>query len=353
MTATAEGRARPELMQALVLVGGFGTRLRPLTDTVPKALMPIANVAFMERMVHYLERHGVTHIVMASGYLPEPIERHFAEHPCSAKIDFVVEESPLGTGGAIKNAEHLLSNQFFVFNGDVLTAIDLNDLLQFHDDSSADATIALTPVEDPTLYGVVETALDGRIQRFLEKPKIEEVTTNYINAGIYVYQRHLLDLIPDDQEFSVEHELYPTLLKKGRPLYGKPFNDYWIDIGTIDKYMRANLDALDRRAGIDLPQTQPNLDLGVRVQLNPPILTGPGCRIEQDAEIGPRVVLGSGVEVGAGARITKAILWDECIVEPHAVVDCSVLGSGCRVREGARTEPMRAYGNSAIIEKSS
>jgi len=346
-------------MQALVLVGGFGTRLRPLTYHVPKAMVPIANVPFIERFVDYLEANGITHIVFAMCYLPDPIANHLAKRNGKAKYDFIVEDQPLDTGGAIKNAESLLGERFFVFNGDVLTTIQLKEILRVHAKRNALVTIALTPVDDPSRYGVVVTDSDGRVQAFIEKPPRETAPSNLINAGIYLYEREVLNHIPAGQPYSVERGLYPKLLEIGAPFYAVAFlNDYWLDIGKVEHYLQANFDVLSRKAPLPIPskEIQQGVWVGERVQiaptakLQPPVLIGDSCVVEDGAVVGPFAVLGEGVVVKQNAVVQDAVLWDGCVIGENANVSRCALGSHCEVGEGVKVEPDRAYGCNEKIE---
>ncbi|MCX7968087.1 MAG: NDP-sugar synthase [Armatimonadetes bacterium] len=340
-------------MQALVLVGGFGTRLRPLTYHVPKAMVPIANVPFIERFVDYLEANGITHVIFAMGYLPDPIANHLAKRNGKAKYEFVVEDQPLDTGGAIKNAEPLLSERFFVFNGDILTTIPLREILRIHERKGASVTIALTPVEDPSRYGVVVTDEDGRVQAFIEKPPKETAPSNLINAGIYLYEREVLNHIPEGQPYSVERGLYPKLLEIGAPFYAVAFpNDYWLDIGKVEHYMQANFDILSGKAPLPIvgKEIQKRVWVGENVQIaptakiEPPVLLGDGCVIEDGATVGPLAVLGNRVIVKENASVREAVLWDECVIGKGANVERCVLGFCCKVEDNASIEPDRAYG---------
>lgn len=338
-------------MQALVLIGGYGTRLRPLTYTVPKAMAPIANVPFIEHMMRYLRSNGVEHVILTLCYLPEQIQRHFEKSDCGVKIDFVFEHEPLGTGGAVKNAEHLLEDEFLVFNGDILTTIDLKKLVTFHREQDALVTIALTPVDNPSLYGVVVLDSDGRIQKFVEKPPIELAPSNLINAGIYVYRKDVLRHIPPNVEYSVERQLYPKLLDEGERLFAVTFpNDYWIDIGSIDKYMRANFDALDGKLPIQICGSEISAKVwaedGAKIhdgaKITPPALIGAGSVIEDGAKIGPYAILGRNVRVKSGATVERAIVWDGCEIGSGAKVRETILGFDCKVEDRA-TATMSAY----------
>ncbi len=340
-------------MQALVLIGGFGTRLRPLTYRVPKAMVPVANIPFLDRFVDYLQQNGVTHIVFAMGYLPDPIAEHLKKRCTGVEYAFVVEDHPLDTGGAIKNAEGLLGDRFFVFNGDILTTIPLKDLLKVHEEKGALVTIALTPVDDPSRYGVVVTESDGRVKAFIEKPPKETAPSNYINAGIYLYEREVLQFIPAGQPYSVERGLYPKLLEIGLPFYAAVFpNDYWLDIGKIEHYLQANFDVLSGKAPLPVPgqEIQPSVwvqegaQIAPTASLHPPVLIGKRCVIKDNAVIGPFAVLGDDTIVAEQAVVRESVLWERCVVGAQAVIQKCVLGSECEVAEGIEVTPNSAYG---------
>ncbi|MFN3421183.1 MAG: sugar phosphate nucleotidyltransferase, partial [Armatimonadota bacterium] len=325
----------------------------PLTYHVPKAMVPIANIPFIERFVDYLEANGITHIIFAMGYLPDPIANHLAKRNGKAKYDFVVEEQPLDTGGAIKNAEALLGDRFFVFNGDILTTIPLREILKVHEQKSALVTIALTPVEDPSRYGVVVTDEDGRVQAFIEKPPKETAPSNLINAGIYLYEREVLNLIPEGQPYSVERGLYPKLLKVGAPFYAVPFHDdYWLDIGKVEHYLQANFDVLSKKAPLPVAGKEirqgvwvgEDVEIAPTAKVYPPVLLGDGCVIEDGATVGPFTVLGNRVTVKRNAIVRESVLWEGCIVGEGAIVTRCVLGSHCEIEANVNVEPDRAYG---------
>lgn len=223
-------------MKGVILVGGEGTRMRPLTCNTAKAMLPVLNQPFLGHMIRYLREGGINDIIFALCYLPDNIKRYFGDgSQFGVKLTYVVEESPLGTAGGVKNAAAYLDDLFFVFNGDIVTDIDLRAMLSFHRRRKAKATIALTPVEDPSHYGVVETNAQGRVKRFIEKPPREEATTNMINAGIYILDPQVLNDVPPRTFFMFERHLFPLLLEKGVPIYGFPCDAYWIDMGTPGK----------------------------------------------------------------------------------------------------------------------
>ncbi len=241
-------------MNAVVLIGGFGTRLEPLTVTRPKAMVPVLNIPFLEYLLVNLKRSGIDQAILSIGYLPDLIRQYFGDgQKIGIDIKYVIEQFPLGTGGGIKNAAQFLNESFLVVNGDIFTDIDIVKMYNFHKDRRAVATIALTPVDDPSRYGVIETDSGGRVGRFLEKPSPENITTNMINAGLIVMEPEILESIPANVKFSYEKELFPTLLTAGKPIYGFKSDAYWIDIGTPQKYFQLNSDLLHGRSIQYLP----------------------------------------------------------------------------------------------------
>ena len=232
-------------MQSLILAGGKGTRLRPLTMHTPKPIVPIANQPFLLYQIELLKRADVRDVILSLSYQPQKIEDKLGDgSDYDVRINYTVEASPLGTAGAYRHATDLIKETTIVFNGDVLTDIDLNEVIHFHREKNAVATIVLTPVANPSAYGLVETAADGRIRRFLEKPKPEEVTCNTINAGIYILEPKVLDYIPQGESFMFEYGVFPALLKSEEPFYAYVWEGYWRDIGTNASYLQANLDVL-------------------------------------------------------------------------------------------------------------
>lgn len=345
-------------MQAIVLVGGFGTRLRPLTETMPKAVAPVANVPYIVRCLKYLEQNRVDHVVLSMGYLPEPIEKVLKHNPPAVRVEFCVEDRPLDTAGAIKYASSKfggLEDRFFVLNGDILTDIPLGELLSFHISRSAAVTIAAVPVTDPTRFGVLDVELDGRIRRFVEKPQVPP--SNLINAGIYVYERHVLDLIPDNVPWSVERQLYPEMLERGESLYARAFEHaYWTDIGSPEGYLKANFDCVANlnamshlgavytawwRGFVPSKPMSPGIwihesaSVSERASLLPPVLIGPKTRVEQGAVVGPSAVIGAGVVVEEGAHVSESVVLDDVFIGRQARVKKCVLSSGARVEERA------------------
>ena len=309
-------------MKALVLTGGLGTRLRPLTFTRPKHLLPIANVPHIEHVLGLLLRHGIDEVVLLTSYLAEAFSEvvdRAAEQ--GLKVQTTFEPEPLGTAGAFKNAESLAGDETFVaFNGDIVTDVDLSAVLEWHRTRGAEATIVLHEVDDPSAFGVVPTDERGKVLGFIEKPSPGEATTNLINAGVYVFEPSVLDRIPPGVEWSAERQLFPRLVEEGSLYARSDDHAYWLDIGTPEKDRQANMDALSGRLG--------GLEAGGGV------LAGPGAEIAPDAEVRLSCV-GPGCSISAGARVTESVLLAGASVGPGAVVARSVLGAGVVVAPGA------------------
>lgn len=328
-------------MKALILAGGEGTRLRPMTYSVPKVMAPLANMPFLEAMINWIRQHGIRDIVLAMCYKPELISGYFGDGSrLGARIAYVVEKEPLGTGGAIKNCENLLDSPFFVFNGDILTDLDLTDMARRHTDRGAEASISLTWVEDPTIYGVVETDGDGKVRRFLEKPALHEATSHFINAGTYILERHLLGRMLAGQPQSIERDFYPQALSDGTRIFAYPSGGYWLDIGTAAKYLKAHRDILDGVMRLKLPGRQVSEGItaggGCKLlgALRPPVLLGSDCVIEKGARVGPYAVLGDSCLVEKGATVEHSVLWRGCSVQKDALVCGSVVGFDTEVPAG-------------------
>ncbi len=258
-----------------MLVGGFGTRLRPLTLHVRKELMPVANRPFLEHVLAHLAKHGVEEAILTTGYMAEAYEAFPRELTHGVRLTVVKEEQPLDTCGAVKNVEHMLDGTFFVLNGDIFTDLDISSLITYHRERETLGTLTLTPVDDPSAYGLVPIDDDGRIERFIEKPQPSEIVTNLINAGTYVLEPEILNYVPTGQPFSFERTkeggLFPLLLAEGEALYGFVSEDYWLDIGTPQKYLQANRDALGRLVGMEPPgvQSGDNIWVGRGVTIDP------------------------------------------------------------------------------------
>jgi NDP-sugar pyrophosphorylase family protein len=299
-------------VRAVVLVGGEGTRLRPLTETVPKPLLPVVNRPFLHRVLDHLADHGVDEVVLSSPYLEATFHQFIEERHGDPAVTWITESHPLGTGGAIVNAlPHLDAEPFFVLNGDILTDLDLTALLEFHRSHGATATITLTHVEDARPYGLVATAADGRVGEFREKPT--ELVPGDVNAGTYVLDPVALDGWQAGEMISIEREIYPKLIADGRPVFGFVSDAYWMDLGTPEKYLQAHVDVLEGRIkGIEAPAP----------------CVAEGAVVDAAAELGPMVVVGASTTIGGGARIDDSVLHAGCTVGERAVIEGSILGPG-------------------------
>ncbi len=311
-------------MKAIVLVGGEGTRLRPLTYHTPKPLLPIANVPFLERQLTWLGRHGIDEAVLSLGYLPEAFEAHFASGRFGdMRIRWVIEKEPLGTAGGIGFAAEGIDERVVVCNGDVLTDLDVTGLVRFHDERAAEATIALTRVEDPSAFGVVPTREDGEVVAFVEKPPPGRAPTNWINAGTYVLEPSVLRRIPPRLTVSIERETFPRMLDSPRRLFAQHSDAYWLDIGTPRKYAEAQADVLGGKLGLPPAPGAREHDSGIWVQGD--------VDIASDARLRAAVLLGTGARIGAGADVAESVIGPGATVESGARVLRSVVLAGARV----------------------
>jgi mannose-1-phosphate guanylyltransferase len=313
------------VVKALILTGGFGTRLRPLTHTRPKHLLPIANRPHVEHVFDLLVRQGISDVVLLTSYLAQAfapaIERG---GQMGLRVEVTHEKEPLGTAGAIKNAQSLVSEEaLLVFNGDILTDIDLSKVVEWHRSRAAEASILLTPVEDPSAFGVVSTEPDGRVLGFIEKPPVGTAPTNLINAGVYVFEPSILDRIPAGEVWSAEHQLFPQLVEEGAALYALGGDAYWMDIGTPRKFLEANLDALAGRFVTDAV-AEPGAGA---------VVAGEGVEIHPDAVV-TDACLGAGAGI-AEATIERSVLLPGATVGEGALVRGAVLGEGVVVEAGA------------------
>ena len=342
-------------MQAVVLVGGQGTRLRPVTYDIPKSLVPLRNRPFMGYMLDFLRSAGLDGAVLSLGYLPDPIQAYLCDKQDLGgfSVDYAVENQALGTAGGIKNAEKYLDGDtLVVVNGDVLTGMDLARTIEVHRASDALATIVLTSVEDPTAYGLVEVDHEMLVHRFIEKPAADEVTTNLVNAGVYVLEPEVLSMIPPDREVSIEREVFPELQESGR-LRAHITSSYWRDIGTPRSYLAASHDVLSgavgAREGFEYLDVDPSVELGKNVRLFPPVSIAEGCRISALATIGGRSSLGKGSVVGEGAVVEGSILLDGAEVEAGAIVRGSVIGPRARVGNNSIVRGLSVLGAGCVI----
>jgi mannose-1-phosphate guanylyltransferase len=338
-------------MQALILAGGQGTRLRPLTVYTPKPIVPICNRPFLLYQIDTLRRAGITDITLSLSYQPNKIEQLLGDgSDYGVKLKYTVEPQPMGTAGAYKFAEDLIREPTVVFNGDILTDLDLKSCIREHVERKATATIVLTPVDNPSAYGLVETESDGRIRRFLEKPKPEEVTCKTINAGTYILEPKVLDFIPKGQNHSFEYGLFPELLKQEENFFAHvPARTYWIDIGTPERYLRVHQDLLGNRVGrIHLKERRGDFDSATAAELDELSMIGDDCQIKPGAQI-VNSVLGQGCFVEERARVENSVIWPHTRVGTAAQVSGAIVGRGCHIGRSAVVGPGSVLGDKTSL----
>jgi mannose-1-phosphate guanylyltransferase / phosphomannomutase len=339
------------MRKAIVMAGGQGSRLRPLTLTRPKPLMPVANRPVLAHILEWLKGHGFSEVLITLHYRAEDIRRAFGDgRSLGLKIAYRVEDEPLGTAGSVKFAEDWIGGEpFLIASGDALTDLDLASLKQQHRETGAWLTLGLKHVADPSEYGVVELDERGQVARFQEKPGLGKAFSNLANTGIYCVEPQVLERIPTGQAYDWSRDVFPQLLAEGLPLYGYGMEGYWCDIGSMGDYRRGQRDALEGTVRVGLPGSlvRPGIWMGPNVRIAPgaviegPVLLGAGCKIEKDALVLPGSVIGDRTVVRAGACVWNAVLGAECEVGASAVVrDCVVgeearIGSSCSVSEGA------------------
>ena len=345
-------------MKAILLAGGKGTRLRPLTLHTPKPIVPIFDRPFLHYQLDQLKVvPEIDEVILSLNYQPRRIEQIFGDGGESGLgIRYVVEPAPLGTGGAVRYAAESLRESVVVFNGDVLTEIDLAVVIRLHRERKAKATIVLTPVDNPSAYGLVETDASGNIQRFLEKPKPDEITCNTINAGIYVLEPETFDRIPRDTPWSIERSFFPSLIERGETFCAYVDRGYWIDIGTPDKYMQVHRDIMDGRyraalfAGAASPvwiSPQARIEEGVTIE--GPCFIDAGAVVKTGARIGPYTVVGRECWIEEHATLDRAIVWPNGRISQEAVVRDSILGRHCHVGRSALVENGVVLGDKSVV----
>jgi mannose-1-phosphate guanylyltransferase len=347
-------------MKAVILVGGEGTRLRPLTLSTPKPVVPVVDRPFLRHQLDLLVAAGVSEVIFSVAYQPERVEAVFGDGAgLGIRIRYAVESTPLGTGGAVKHAETMLDERTVVLNGDVLMNLDLASVVARHDQEKASATIVLTPVPNPSAYGLVETDSEDRVLRFVEKPKPEEIQTNNINAGVYILETPVLELMPPAVKYSIERSFFPALLERGDRVLGPVHHGYWIDIGTPQKYLQVHRDILARRFPVALDGEESSggwIHREARVDAEAiteaPFYVGPGCDVAAGAHIGPDTVLVGGVSVATGARIGDSVIWPGAFIGAEATVRESLVGPGVRIGRHARVEGALLGEGSALTEYS-
>jgi mannose-1-phosphate guanylyltransferase / phosphomannomutase len=345
-------------VKAVVMAGGEGTRLRPLTSNQPKPMMPMANRPLMEHVVRRLALHGIDDIVVTVAFLASHIRNYFGDgSELGVSMRYATEETPLGTAGSVRNAAAELDDTFLVISGDVLSDIDLDAVVKAHRSSGALATIALRRVENPVDFGIVITNADGWVERFLEKPTWGQVFSDTINTGIYVLEPQILDLIPEHESVDFSEMVFPAALQRGLAIQGLVVDGYWEDVGTIDAYHRAHRDALDQRVAIDIPGFRlgdgiwlgEGADVDPAAEITGPVIIGDNCRIEAGARIGEYTVLGSNVVVKHDASLAHTVVHDHVYIGPGASLSGCIVGRSADLRRGARAEEGVVLGEECFV----
>jgi mannose-1-phosphate guanylyltransferase len=341
-------------MQAVILVGGEGTRLRPLTSTVPKPVVPLVDRPFISFMLEWLRQHGIDDVIMSCGFLASGVRNVLGDGSAyGVKLRFVEEPDPRGTAGALKFAESMLDERFLMLNGDVLTDIDLTEQISQHERTGASATLALVPVEDPSAYGLVHLHDDNSVRDFVEKPSPDAIDTNLISAGAYVLERGILELVEPDRNVSIEREVWPQLIGDG--LYGFPSSSYWLDIGTPERYLQGTFDILEgnvhtavrERLGDSYLAVSPSAQVLGRAI--PPAMIESGAWIAEGAHVGSLVVLGHDVRIGAGTVVERAVILNGTEIGENCTLRDCIVAAGCRVGAGTHIQDGAVLGEGATI----
>jgi NDP-sugar pyrophosphorylase family protein len=337
-------------MKGLILAGGKGTRLRPLTLNTPKPIVPVANQPFLLYQIDLLRSGAIDDVILSLSYQPRKIEDLLKDgSDYGVTIHYAVEGSPLGTGGAFKNAERWIDSSTVVFNGDVLTALDLPAVIARHKQTGAAATLVLTPVENPSVYGLVETEADGRVRRFIEKPSASEITCNTINAGVYVLEPSVLRYMPQGEPYSFERGLFPTLLENRELVMSYVLENYWIDIGSPTKYLEVHHDILSGRfASPRVPRS--SLD---RALLPPGAIVDNKSIVDSDVTIRPGVriensVIGKNCKVEEGVHIVDSVIWPGSTLDAESRVSGAIVGKGCYVGRSAEVRNGAVLGDKTV-----
>ena len=326
-------------MQALILAGGKGTRLRPLTVYTPKPIVPVVNRPFLLYQIEVLRRAGITDITLSLSYQPDKIQQILGNgSELGVTLRYITEPSPLGTAGAYRFAMDGMNETTAVFNGDILTDIDIAKLVEFHHEKAAEATISLVRVDDPTRYGLAEADTDGRMVKFVEKPKADEADTfeiNTINAGIYILEPTIMGLIPKDINSSFEYDVFPAILEKKIPFFASLMDkEYWRDIGTPANYLSAHHDFLSGNIkGFELENTNTS-DVATRAEIDKTSIIGEGCVIKPGVRI-VNSVIGSGVHIEEKAVIENSVVWSHARISTAAEIRDAVIGRSCHIGRNA------------------
>lgn len=337
-------------MKAILLLGGFGTRLRPFTITTPKSLLPLVNIPFISYQLELLRKYGIKEVILAVGYKGEQFKKILdIGKKMGLKTYLSFEKTPLSTGGGIKKAEKFLKGEepFFVFNGDVLADFNLEKILSFHKEKNAYITIGIVKVDNPSSYGLIITDSDMRIKKFIEKPKPEEIITDTINAGIYVFQPEVLEEIPKGIEVSIEKETFPQTLEKGKEIFGYLHYGYWLDIGTIEKYRKANFDIIDGKINL---LYIPSDEKGENLKIDGKLIVGKNTIIKNNSEFKGNVIVGKNVFIGDRCFLKDTIIFDNVIIEDNCIIENCVIANSVILKKNCEIKNLALADKSFIYE---
>jgi NDP-sugar pyrophosphorylase family protein len=348
-------------MKAVIIAGGLGTRLRPLTYNLPKPIVPVVNRPFVVHQIEHLVKHGVDEVIINLHYLSHEIKKILDNgKQWGIKIHYSIEESPLGTAGAVKNAEQFFDEgPMVIFNGDILTDINISKVVNFHREKNATVTLTLTEVEDPTAFGLILTDKEGRVTKFIEKPSWNMVTAKTINAGIYVVDPKIFKGVPKGEKYSFERELYPSLLESGVPIYGYLSDAYWIDIGNPQKYKEAHQAILQGEVAVKIYGTRINGKFWLGKDTHPDAsvkfvgasIVGEKVKLGKETEIKDYTVIGDHVSVGEKCVLDRAIVWKGTKVGKHVqLMDC-ILGANCRIEDEVIVEHGVVLADGSVVKK--
>ena len=334
-------------MKAVVMAGGEGTRLRPLTVNRPKPMVPIVGRPCMEHIVNLLKRHGIHEVIATLQFQPQVIQEYFGDgSEQGVQMSYSIEETPLGTAGSVRQIADQLDDTFIVISGDALTDMDLSALIAFHKEQKAVATLALTRVPNPLEFGVVITDGAGRVRRFLEKPSWSEVFSDTINTGIYVLEPEIFSLMKEGQVYDFSKDIFPRLLTDRRPLYGFVPAGYWADIGSLGQFMQANYDCLEGKVRVDIPgeEVRRGVWIGRRAEIDPtaslsgPVFIGEGAAIRPGARLEPLSVISSGALVAENAQVSRSVVMAHAYLGPRTLVRGALIGVKTALKAGAVVE---------------
>lgn len=348
------------MVQAIIMAGGEGSRLRPLTCDRPKPMVPMVNRPVMEHAVELLKKHGITDIGVTLQYMPQEIIDYFGDgSQFGVNMNYFIEETPLGTAGSVKNSGDFLKDTFIVVSGDALTDFNLSQAIEFHRKQGSIATLVLTPVEIPLEYGVVITGHDGHIRQFLEKPGWGEVFSDTVNTGIYILEPEVLDFIPIGEKFDFSKDLFPMLLEQGKPMFGVSLTGYWCDIGNLKQYQEAQYDAIDGKVSVGISGERHgekvfsgrNCTIDNSAVITGPVVIGDNCVIGKNAVIGPHVVIGNNCRIYEGASIKRSVLWNGVYIGRKVEIRGAVLCSKVTVKDRASVFEGTVIGDGTILEE--